>query len=160
MIYYICHYSCEEIEEEQRKVAPAAQYKASYIIDALSSSQFSPVEVISPCITELKKIVKGSKKIIKDNVVLKTFLSINSTYKIPRYLGYLITNVIFIFYLFIKIKKNDKVIVYHSLSLMKIIRLLKRVRKCEIIIEVEEIYSDVTNNAKKRREEIAYFKKF
>lgn len=46
-------------------------------------------------------------------------------------------------YLLTHLKKDDILIVYHSLSYLKLIQAVKQKIKCTILMEVEELYSDV-----------------
>lgn len=48
------------------------------------------------------------------------------------------------FYLIFHCSKRDTVVVYHSLGYFDIIRWAKKIRKFRLILEVEEIYSDVS----------------
>lgn len=155
MVYYICHYTCSEIEKEQRACAPAARCKASYIIDKLSD--ISDVEVISPSVTNAYRVVSGSKTKMSNGSTLKTFTSFNSSISLIRFIGRILTNILLILYLIKNLKRSDKVLVYHSLALIKIISLLKRLIGFELTIEIEEIYSNVTNNKRCRAKEMKFF---
>ena len=54
------------------------------------------------------------------------------------------------------VKREDTLIVYHSLALMETVKKIKKIKKCKLIIEVEELYSDVREDDALRRKEIDY----
>ena len=53
-------------------------------------------------------------------------------------------------------KKGETIICYHSLEYYRIIKLLKKLKKIKLILEVEEIYSDVIGNNRLRKREISF----
>lgn len=54
------------------------------------------------------------------------------------------------------ITSEDTLIVYHSLTLIKLVNKIKKRTKCNLIIEVEELYSDVRNDEKLKEKELGY----
>ena len=130
--------------------------KMKYVISVLNEITDNETVVVSPCETTLYKYVKGSYTKIAQNVSLKTFDSLRSKYKLLRAFGYGITKLQFILYLLRNIRSADTIVVYHSLALMRTIRAIKKIKKCNLIIEAEELYSDVTEDEKLRKKEIQY----
>ena len=57
----------------------------------------------------------------------------------------------FFLWCLLHLKKNDQVIVYHSLSYMNYLLLFRKVIGFSIIGEIEEIYTDVQKNSEKMR---------
>ena len=55
------------------------------------------------------------------------------------------------------VPKGSTLLVYHSLAYAPIIRIAKRIKQFKLIIEVEELYSDVTGKASDFRREKALF---
>ncbi len=157
MKYYLGYYSCEKIKDEKRLVAPAAENKMNYVISALLDASDEDICVITPAQTTLNKFVKGTKQKISNRVFLKTFSSFNSKNKLFRVLGHLITRLSLIIYLLFNIKADDHLFVYHSLYLMRIVKFLKKFKKCRLTVEVEELYSDVTQDDNLRKKELEYF---
>lgn len=156
MVYYVGYYSCDAIQDEQRVVAPPAENKMNYLISALSEALGEPFEVVSPAQTKAYQLIKGSKTEIQKHAWLKTFITLNSKHKPVRIFGHILTRLSFFLYLVMNVKKDDRVIVYHSLALRNTIRILRKWKKCDLTIEVEELYSDVTENEHQRQKEIAY----
>lgn len=157
MRYYLGYYSCEKIKDEKRLVAPAAENKMSYVISAFTDATDEEICVVSPAQTTLNKLVKGSKQKIADKVFLKTFSSFNSKNKILRILGHIITRLSLVFYLIFNVSAEDHLFVYHSLYLMGIVKFLKKFKKCKLTLEIEELYSDVTQDDDLRKKELDYF---
>ena len=53
---------------------------------------------------------------------------------------------------------GECIVVYHSLSYMKVVKLVKRIKKLRIVMEIREIYSDINKTTEKvKREEKEYF---
>ena len=156
MIYYIGYYSCDIIREEQRIAAPATINKMGYIISVLSEREGNAAMVVSPAETELGRYTRGSLHQLHEGVTLRTFDSIRGKHKLLRFLGHALTKKQMLGFLRKNVGKDDTLIVYHSLALMKCVKKIKSAKKCKLIIEVEELYSDVKENETLRKKEIDY----
>lgn len=55
------------------------------------------------------------------------------------------------------VEKNDTVYLYHSTYSLPIVRFLKKKKKARIIMEVEEIYGDVSGDARLKKRELKAF---
>lgn len=60
------------------------------------------------------------------------------------------------FWAYKNIKQNETVVIYHSLGYMNLFKLLKRIKNFSLILEVEEIYSDVLDNQRLRKKELQF----
>ena len=158
MIYYLGYYNCEQIADEKRVAAPPAMNKMGYVISALSEIAADGAMVVSPSETSAYQYMKGSVQQIHDRVWVRTFDSLHSRNKLLRGIGHLFTKIQTLHYLRRHVKVEDTLIVYHSLSLMDIVKKIKRENKCQLIIEVEELYSDVREDETLRKKEIDYLK--
>ncbi len=151
-ITYIAFYS-DPNGNSKRKSAPSADTKMDYIIHAMKKIGYT-VKVISMCTVDDRNVwFKKHEGYVtkKDGVEILFYPCISSQFRIVRILGRTVSQ----FYIYKDMKKrvvhsNDIVIMYHSLGLYKIINYLSKYRK-RIILEIEEIYSDVLT---KRRERI------
>lgn len=154
MIYYLGSYS----NSKYRNCAPSAKSKMDYIIAALNNLNYS-VSIISP-----SSGIKGDFKLLKKEDYLKSYnkLIIPKSYvcqfKLLNAIKYIYTDLWMLIFILFNIKKDDKVIVYHSLGYYKLITILKKLIGFKMILEVEEIYSDVIGNKKLRAKELAFFK--
>lgn len=156
MIYYIGYYNCDQIRDEERIVAPAAENKMGYIISALCEATEDCIEVVSPAQTKANRFFRGKKQKIEKNVTLKTFSSFDSKHKLFRIAGHLLTKTSFFGYLLKNVKREDHLLVYHSLVYMNIIKCIQKIKKCKLTIEVEELYCDVMEDTHLRRKELRY----
>lgn len=156
MIYYLGYYSCDQISAENRKAAPPAMNKMNYVLGVLSEIVKDQAVLISPVETGMYAYVKGSVTRLNERFCLKTFDSIGSPHKLIRGLGHWLTKHQLLRYLLRHIQKEDTLIVYHSLALMDIVRKVKRASGCRLIMEVEELYSDVREDAALKEKEIDF----
>jgi glycosyltransferase involved in cell wall biosynthesis len=112
--------------------------------------------VVSPSETGVSQYMRGSIHEINDHISLKTFDSFHSRNKLLRGVGHKLTKSQLLRYLRRYVTAEDTLIVYHSLVLMEIVRKIKQEKKCRLIIEVEELYSDVREDNVLRKKEIDY----
>jgi len=140
-IYYIGYYDAFNNISDKRSVSPAGSNKMSYIASALVGIE--NVEIVSPAVTTDDKSHKGKKINLSPNLKLKLFYTFGRRYKIGRFLSSVYRRFSLFSYIFFNIKSVDTVVVYHSLAYMKTIQALRKIKKCKVIIEVEEIYGDV-----------------
>ncbi len=155
---YIAFYDCLQNKEENRNYVLAATNKIDYICHALNSVGES-VELVSASATKGKTNCKEKKIEMKYGNTLKLFYSLGRGNKGKNVLGRFFIKVCMFFYLLIKLKKDEPVIVYHSLAYMRLISLLKKIKKFSLILEVEEIYADVLGSSKKKKDEMKFFEK-
>ena len=152
-IYYVAYYSDWD-NKIVRKASPAADLQVSYLTEVLQDIGYA-VEIISPCVIDDRKksIVFGrgySKRI--ENKKVDFLMSMGSKYRGVRVLGYLLTRLALLVTLLKK--RKGKIIIYHSLSLGYVYYFLHMIKR-KFILEVEEIYSDVSGNTRRRKRELA-----
>jgi hypothetical protein len=115
------------------------------------------VEIISAASTYNAKQNSECVK-LKQNVIVKYFSSNSSNNKILNILFRWQFNFRFLVWSYKNIKKNETVIVYHSLGYMNLFKILKKVKKFHIILEMEEIYADVFQNKRIKKSELKFAK--
>ena len=154
---YIAFYDVPEIKEENRYVNAAARGVIEYMIDIFSS--ISSVEVISPGRTLHEKGVFHGKTIrISDRASLKLPFTFGVNTKAGRIISLMWSQIWLFFYLFFNTKRGEKVVFYHSLSLMLMISILKSIKGIKPILEFREIYSDINKVSKRlTKREHKYF---
>lgn len=157
MVYYIGFYA-DEKNAENRKVYLSAVNKMRYIIEAVEKSEI-PQQVISCAATLDKCSHKASLKKHIGNTYLKTFFTFGRKNKVIGLLNGSIIRLQMICYLLKNCKKDDILMVYHSPSYCKEIAFIKKVKKCKLVLEVEEIYGDVSGNMALRKKELSLCKK-
>jgi len=141
-IKYIGYYAIPDCNPS-RNIPLAGRNKMDYTIDVLSKIVDS-VEIISPAtITKGQKSTRTTVHQIKPNVSLRLFGNITNRNKVTSYFNYISSRLQLLCYLLRHADKDTIVLVYHSLALINVIRFAKRIRKFKLILELNEIYSDV-----------------
>jgi len=138
-IKYIGYY---DSESDRRLMSPAAVTKMNYISQAIANVGVT-VEIIS-CGVLASNCFPSETEQLSHNVCVhygKTIKSGKSV--IARIIDRLYENIFILSYLLWNVKKNEAVIVYHSLLCMRAVNLAKKLKHFHIILEVEEIYNDV-----------------
>lgn len=145
---YIAFYDTPELKIENRYVNAAARGVIEYMIEVLSSVE--DVEVISPGRTLNKKGIYGSGTVeLTDKAMLTFPFTFGVRTGIGRLFSLLWTQLWLFLYLFFHTKRGEKVVFYHSLSLMSIITLLSKIKGIKPVLEFREIYSDINKVSKR-----------
>lgn len=140
-VKYVVFYT--ENNRENRHGALSAKSKIDYISQILTQENFK-VEIVSASWTNnLYGIYKGSKNNLSKNILLRQFFTFGSKNRIGRCLKYFVSLFQIFLYLLIFTKKDENIMIYHSIILYFPIKLLKKMKKINIILEVEEIYQDI-----------------
>ncbi len=159
-IYYIGFYS-DKNPCSNRKTAPSADTKMDYVLECLNSLGYE-VEIISFCEENIRnKFLKkyNDYDIKRGNNKIHFFKTYTSKYRILRVFGRYLTWISQKKYIKQNcINKNCKIIIYHSLLLLKLIKFLNKNNK-DFILEMEEIYADVNNRNNARKKELKYVSK-
>ncbi len=141
---YIAHY---DTKPNRRGISLAAVNKINYICEALNKNGID-VEVVSAGMDAQDEFSAEREK-INSKLEVKYFKTckirknlINKIYRLLR------RNIILFSYLIKNIKKDEQIIVYHSLALMRCIYWAKKIKKFKLILETEEIYNDVSSRSK------------
>lgn len=156
-VYYINHLSDRD---NGRNNSLAGDNKIDYIIETLKTCNYE-LEVISFCNlrdkTHLFKKHPGYTTVY-NGIKITYFSSYGSKFKILRGIGLFLTWIEQKQFINKYCLNSDcDIIIYHSLSLQKLYRYLTKKRK-DYILEVEEIYSDVLEDKKKRKKELFYLR--
>ena len=154
-IYYIGYYSDPD-DIKERKTAPAADTKTSYILSCLKRLGYE-IEVLSWCSPNSRKKIwkKYDGYLTKINgIKVRFFDAYSSKFRLLRVIGrwiqwnqrrkYIINNCL---------DNNSQIIIYHSLAFLNLMKFLSSKNK-DFILEMEEIYADVIENRLIRNDEI------
>lgn len=142
-IKYIGFYDTVVNQTENRNYALSAANKMDYISNVLIQLGYH-VLIVSPSETRNPKFYRGKKIKINEKVTLDLFPTFPAGNKLNTLFSMVTMDVLLFLYLMRNTKKGEPVIVYHSLALKSIVRLAKRFKRFVIILEVEEIYQDVS----------------
>lgn len=152
-VKYIGYY---DTKPNRRSMSVAATNKMDYIARALNDIGES-VEIIACGTTANENIPKCCEKLY-EKTTIKFFKTHKlSKHKLIRIFQHICRNITLFSYLLKNTKKDEKVMVYHSLGLMRCVYFAKKLKKFNMILEVEEIYNDV---AKKSNASVKTERKF
>ena len=135
----------------------AAVNKMSYIAEVIAVVS-GKAEIISRA-TRKELPQKNEIVNINETQTIQYFASTPHNWKISRFLCRQIDRIRFVVWMLKNIKKSEKVLVYHSLGYMNEIAFVHRIKKFKLILEVEEIYSDVTGKKYMRKKEVKFLQR-
>ncbi|MEB7715534.1 glycosyltransferase family protein [Staphylococcus equorum] len=148
-IKYIGFYDVVNSESD-RVCNLAAMKKMDYIAESLTRLDYN-VEMISPSWMgkkTKKKFERKSTRTVNKNIKLTLCPSWQTKHKITEKIK-IIYSLFWLFqYLIINAKKGEKILVYHVEWFSYPIRIAKFIKRFELILEVEEIYSRVWDKSK------------
>lgn len=157
MLFYIGLYA-DEKNIQNRKVALSATNKMKYIIDVIHKNGIKQ-EIVSYSSTNDTRYYSDSFEKIKDGINLKQFKTFGRKNIFTKALDVYFLKLQLIFYLLKKVKANDTLLVYHSPAYCREIAFIRKIKKCKLVLEVEEIYGDVSGDKALRKKELALCKR-
>jgi hypothetical protein len=138
----------------KRAYSLAATNKMDYICEAFNKADYK-VHLISHAWFDdvgTGGAISGSAKFtgtttiqLNKNKKLTLVPSFSTSKKITGYFKIIFSLLWLLFWLVINVKRNEKIVVYHSPWLAIPILVAKRLKRFKLILEVEEIYSDVSS---------------
>ena len=156
-IFYLGYYDIPENKSENRNIVLSATNKMSYVIEAIESAGYS-VEVISASQTKNNQgYPEKTVKIGKDSS-LRLFKTLPWGNRIQKVLSIINTKRQYRKYLLKTLSKEDTLIAYHSVPYAEFLVKAKKKIGFRLVLEVEEIYSDVNGNENDRKKEYKLFK--
>ncbi len=155
-IKYIGYYDTLDNIIENRNYVLSATNKMTYICSALNRLGWN-VEIVSASGTKNRRRCKGKCTKVSEQTKLRLFPSPGTGNKLKKVFKAIAERVSLFWYLLLHIKPKESVMVYHSLGYVNALWLLKKIKRFRLILEVEEIYSDVTNREKSRKAEMRLF---
>ncbi len=134
----------------QRRYWTSATNKMQYIINVLNRVGYK-VDLLSfSGVTE--KSMKYYKPEIKKKDGINLFLppSIGEIYSLTRRFNHVFIWLYGLFWMLRNVASDDVVIAYHSLAYAWLLQIIQKVKRCKVILELEEMYQDVYNLSKIR----------
>lgn len=147
-IKYIAFFDTQD-SAVKRNYVTSASNKLEYIARAIASTS-RDVEIVSMSqVQEEKfKFYVSEKKQVATGITLRLPFSWGGNSGFAGKLKIFWHLINMFFFLLLNCTKDEKVVVYHSLGYFDIIRWAKKIRKFKLILEVEEVYSDVSQMSK------------
>ena len=143
-IFYVGYYDTKE-SQQNREYYLAATNLMDYLADSVDREKYS-VEFVSMSGTLGKKPVFGGRVKLGEGKTLKKFFSLGKGNSFFARLDVHFLRLQMFMYLLLSVRKEDVVLVYHSLNYVKMLRDLKKVKKYKLILQMCEIYQDVTSD--------------
>ena len=157
-IYYLGYYDVVSNAEENRNHVLAASNKMTYIVSALECAGFC-VELISASQTLNAQAYSAKTVPFGKKSRLHLFKTLPWGNKLRRVRSVLFSKWQVFWYTWRHVGKGDTLVVYHSLAYVGLVRILKRLKGFRLVLEVEEIYADVTGSDKARKKEYKLFRR-
>jgi len=158
-VHYMCYYATTN-DERNLAAHPAGTTKMTYVIQSIKKAGYF-VKVFSTAPTKNRFLCHYKSKYITidDQQSVYYIDTFGSRFKFIRFLLIFWNRIQVLKYIFLNIKENDTLLVYHSPAYINTLKIAKFFKRFYLIVEVEEIYSVATNKRKKlQREEIQYLK--
>lgn len=156
-IQYISHYDHECNASQNRAYSPAGRDITAYVASALVECGIE-TEVVSLACTKDTRLFYGAKTY---DIPEGFRVSLPATFGGRGFAMKLVRNAWQIIQTYAvlpwRIRNRAVVLAYHSVSLSRALRWIKWLRKAKIILQVEEVYADVTDNDKYRAREYRMF---
>lgn len=143
-IKYIAYFDTQD-SVIKRNYVTSATNKVEYIVKAIASlGHRVEIHSISEVTEDKFKIYSSEKKQISERVTLHLPTSFGGNNSILRKIKTIWHPLILFIYLLFRCGKKNTIVVYHSLGYFNTILWAKKIKKFRLILEVEEIYSDVS----------------
>lgn len=143
-IWYFGNYEAEKEGCSERFCSLAAVNKMDYIISTAEKLGYQ-VNIVSSAVKKspLHFFESQKKEAVSEKVLIIYAPSMKRNNKLIRYFHNILVNVWVFNKLMFLVKKKDPVVVYNRVAYSFPVRLVKKLRKLNVILEIEEINSKV-----------------
>lgn len=143
-IKYVGFYDLREYQTENRYISLAATNKMDYICKALAEAGYH-VQIVSPSWSNAHtgRYYPGRTTVIDDKKSVTLGPTFGARNKLWRLCSYILSLTWITLWLLRHIKRGENMLVYHSPGLCIPVLLVKRIKRCRIVLEVEEVYAQV-----------------
>lgn len=154
MVYYVAFYNPKE-EEGLRVANYAGEDKIDYICEVLNQLNESVV-ILSNTKSIKRQYLKRTKYIRSSQKSIIMFASLPCSNTLIHALDVLFGFIQLAIYLLHNVKKDDIVLVYHSLGYRSFFNFFRKIKKFRYLLEVEELfqYIECANSYKKHENKI------
>lgn len=144
-LYYVCFYAQEETANKIVSY-PSVWSKIDYVVESIKQSGYE-VEIISEA-RSINGKFHGFKKKIDDYESIKYFSSRYYQLSFFNKVGTVFQWLKLLAYLMIHVKKNDVVLVYHSIYNLKWLKIYHNLFRRKYSLEIEDVFSELNDRAK------------
>lgn len=137
-VYYIGWYISNENKSIFSGNVPG-NLKMHYVVEQLIDSGCIP-EIISLASKKNAKGLYSNIKTISQGCPLTYLGGCSGSSRLARKIDLIIKKLIFAYFFIFQIRKDDTVVLYHSVAITNMVAKLKRLVQRKVILEVEEIY--------------------
>ena len=157
-IYYLCH-GASDGRKKDFKLLPSAMPVIEYVTECLIELGYS-VETVSAYM--IHKGIQLIKRDGDDKCGYVYLPSIGAKTALGRSIALRVFHFEIFLYLLTKVRRNDTLIIYHSMGFINLITALMKIKRVNVILQIEEYYSYVNIGADKswRNKELKYFRLF
>lgn len=157
-LIYVGYYDCDSNAAENRNYVLAARSKMDYVISAARRAGRS-VLVVSASQTFNRRGYRGRIVPLAAGLRVRLFRTLPWGGRVRRVLSRTQMGMALLAWLLINTGRDDEVLVYHSVAYSSVIQLAHRVRGFRLILEVEEVYANVSGNKADYRREMNLFRR-
>lgn len=154
-LFYLSHYNNPVVTGEDRVVSLAATTKMDYICDVLVRLGYE-VEIVSMAVPAGPMACSGGTFHLRDGVTLTLFPTLPKGSKVNGAINVIRLRRDILRFLS-ELGPEDTVLCYHSLLFCGLLKKAKARAGFRLVLEVEELYSDVTGRDADRRHEKELF---
>ena len=137
-VYYIGWYISDEDKTKYRGNVPG-NLKMHYVVEQLMISGFIP-EIISLASRNDQRGFYRNNVTNSQGCILTYLGGIGGNNHLAQRVDLILKKIIFVYYFILKFKRQDTIILYHSVAITNLCARLKRLVKRKVIVEVEEVY--------------------
>lgn len=153
---YVGYYDSHANESQRRTYSLAASTKMDYIVECLNRIGHE-VQVVSASYTRNSRGYRGGVTQLEGRNTLRLFPTPPWGGRLRRAISVMWARAALLLWLIANTRYGEHVLVYHSLGYAKEVALARRIRGFRLVLEVEELYSDITGSAGDRRMEDLVF---
>ena len=153
---YIAFFDTDKNASQNRYFTLSAVNKMTYICESINRCGLA-VEIISPAWTRQRSgYYRGVSYALNEATSVRQFASFGARNALLRRLRSYFSLLQMFYYLLTHTRNGEKILVYHSAVLIPWLRLLLLFRNLHFIMEVEEIYGDVSDSRSLTRKEMKF----
>jgi len=148
-IKYFCHYDTSKNISYNRYYALSASQKIEYLYDKFNSIGYN-VDIISLSSTRNPYRYSAQKIDLNYNTTAYFFSNLSWGNRLQRILSRFYISLNIILFVLFKLKCGETVLLYHSLEYANVILQTFKIKKINLILQLEELYQDVVTLSKSK----------